>query len=43
MQKESIDFKETIKILASEIGVNIEDYSSKDKKSIEEEINYKNI
>ena len=34
MQKESIDFKETIKILASEIGVNIEDYSSKDKKSI---------
>ena len=43
MQKESIDFKETIKILASEIGVNIEDYSSKDKKAIEEEINYKNI
>ena len=43
MQKESIDFKETIKILASEIGVNIEDYSSKDKKSIEQEINYKNI
>ena len=43
MQKESIDFKETIKILALEIGVNIEDYSSKDKKSIEEEINYKNI
>ena len=43
MLKESIDFKETIKILASEIGVNIEDYSSKDKKSIEEEINYKNI
>ena len=43
MQKESIDFKETIKILASEIGVNIEDYYSKDKKLIEEEINYKNI
>ena len=43
MQKESIDFKETIKILASEIGVNIEDYSSKDKKLIEEENNYKNI
>ena len=43
MQKESIDFKETIKILASEIGVNVEDYSSKDEKSIEEEINYKNI
>ena len=43
MQKESIDFKETIKILALEIGVNIEDYSSKDEKSIEAEINYKNI
>ena len=43
MQKESIDFKETLQILASEIGVNIENYTAKDKKIYEEEVNFKNI
>ena len=43
MQKESIDFKETLQILASEIGVNIENYSLKDKKISEDEENFKNI
>ncbi|PPR16995.1 MAG: DNA primase [Alphaproteobacteria bacterium MarineAlpha9_Bin3] len=43
MQKESIDFKETLQILASEIGVNIENYSLKDKKISEDEKNFKNI
>ena len=36
MEKESIDFKEAIKILASEAGINISDYSFKNKKIIKE-------
>ncbi len=43
MQKESIDFKETIQILASEIGVNVNNYTYKDKKVHEEEANFRNI
>ena len=43
MEKESIDFKEAIKILASEAGINISDYSFKDKKISKEELKLKEI
>ena len=43
MEKESIDFKEAIKILASEAGINISDYSFKNKKISKEELKLKEI
>jgi DNA primase len=43
MQKESIEFKEAIKLLASEAGVNAANYSFKDKQISKEEINSKDI
>jgi DNA primase len=43
MQKESIEFKEAIKLLASDLGVNIAGYSFKEKKLSKEEISFKKI
>ena len=43
MEKESIDFKEAIKILASEAGINISDYSFKNKKISKEELKLKEV
>lgn len=43
MQKESIEFKDAIKLLASEAGVDVANYSFKEKKLSKEEINVQNI
>jgi len=43
MQKESVDFKEALKILASEAGINIADYGGYEKKISKESIDAQNI
>ena len=43
MEKESVDFKEAIKVLASEAGINISNYSFKDKQISKEELKLKKI
>ena len=43
MQKESIEFKEALKILASEAGINISDYGGYEKKVTKESIDAQNI
>ena len=43
MQKESVDFKEALKLLASEAGINIADYGGYEKKISKESINAQNI
>ena len=43
MQKESVDFKEALKILAAEAGINIRDYGGFEKKVTKESIDAHNI
>ncbi|MDB9762023.1 DNA primase [Alphaproteobacteria bacterium] len=43
MQKESIEFKEALKVLASEAGINISDYGGYEKKVTKESIDAQNI
>ena len=43
MQKESIEFKEALKVLASEAGINIADYGGYEKKVTKESVDAQNI
>ena len=43
MQKDSVEFKDALKILANEAGINLYDYGNYEKKITKETINIKNI
>ena len=43
MQKDSIEFKDALKILANEAGINLHDYGNYEKKISKETINIKNV